>query len=427
MIEKKWGAWGAMIAAACVLAGCGGDSDSEPATSSYTQTTGQAPSRHIAGGDINIATGTDAAAIAASAAEPQANAGAVAMPAPAPAPVSVPVPVADAVALTAPVADAKNTTNGEQHPSATAVFDGKEIAGFPYVGDNSYGSTGVKLMISAIGPQKLTDHLNQFKQAAQDANEILAAEKFIDLIHTAYHPDSTLKNKLQEFLDTLPALPPFKATDESGTPKFRRNQGRQQVEPFLELLAQSFHLNSMPGRSLDLKETCVYAGYESYAPTLENSFPFTHTVELAGITPHRNGLQALVDLLHRDEPVLAKYGPTISDFVPVTVTKEAHVADLENFDRLTLSLNGFAEIFVDLSAPVTLPVFDKKTEQKMLLTLAPTQVVLHQKGNYQALIKTGASTWRWHIDDVVSTFRGGDFGASISMISFTVIGRKPAG
>lgn len=419
MIEKKWSAWGAIIAAACVLAGCGGDSDSAPAASSDTQATSPAPSRLIAGGDINIATHADSAASAARAAEPQADARAVAVPAP--------VPVADAVALSTPVADANLTSNEKQHPSATTGFDGKEIAGFPYVGDNSYGSTGVKLMISAIGPQKLTDHLSQFKQAAQDANEILAAEKFIHLIHTAYHPDSTLKSKLQEFLDTLPALPAFKTTDESGALKFRLNQGRQQIEPFLELLAQSFHLNAMPGRSLDLKETCVYAGYESYAPTLENSFPFAHSVELAGITPHRNDLQALVDLLLRDEPVLVKYGPTATDFMPATVTKEAHIADLASTDRLTLRLNGSAEIVVDLLEPVTLPVFDNKTQQKMLLTLAPTQVVLHQKGNYQALIKTDASTWKRHIDSRVSTFSGGDFGGSISMINFTVIGRMPAG
>ena len=112
----------------------------------------------------------------------------------------------------------------------------------------------------------------------------------------------------------------------------------------------------------------------------------------------------------------------------IDIIHQAYDAPSQSFKRLTISLQGGLPQITQVSyeAPVTLPVLDRKTGQKMVLTLAAKESIVAGDSAHVIRIRNDAGQWVTHDTSMAlvrSARDGGPFG---KLINFAVTGIAPA-
>lgn len=308
----------------------------------------------------------------------------------------------------------------------------------PFRGGWSQGfaHASLKMLISAFGGQQLLDHLAQFKRSASTPQAIAAADQFIALIHQAHHAPGIVDT--EKFLNGLQHLAPFDQRNIVGGWKFKVQSdiSIEEREPrkFLPLLSELFRLDTLAGWSFDIEETYVHQGVEQIHYDIRNRFEMFQAVETRRLpAPTHAGpsifeLQKVVDLLHADQQRPVKWGEGDAHFTTVTVRRQVCIDDVAQLRRLTISLPGNMAELVPAYLPdsVTLPTLDRKTGRKLILTLAPREIMTLNIPSYGLHIRNEAGQWLIHTDYMVSPRRC-EFDKNIGrLINFAVIDAAPA-
>lgn len=409
MTTRQHFQWSALLAAAGILAGCGGGSD---------------------GGDVPVESAARAApATPVGAATP-------AMPAPPAAPAPIPAPAAPPIPAPPPVPASPDLPDraGPATPKTIAAedFHRHEMKGFS-AWDYSYANASLKLLISAIGPKPLLDHLENFKETSQNPEQSAAAGQFIALIHDAYN--AFIRVDTLAFIRSLQKLPPFDQRNAMGDLEFELgSESRSNLkEPrqLLPLLAQLWRLDTLPGWSFDIDEIMLHQGQERARKTPKSSFQMFQPVQLDRVKPEdipRFNLQKLVDLLHVDGEAQVRWNEGDANLTAVKVRKQVSIADVEHFKRLTISLEGAAAqpLVFSLKDAVTLPAINQKTQQKIVLTLAPRQVIAWNHSRWVIRIRGENGQWTTHSDSFASPTKASEDGDVAQVINFAVTRIAPA-
>lgn len=190
-------------------------------------------------------------------------------------------------------------------------FNNRVMKGF-IAPDYEYASASLKLLISAIGPRPLLDHLEEFRKTASNPEESAAAGRFADLIDEAYDSPSVVYagaffTALQELQRNAAGELDFKLRqDPTARPP--------QPQKFLLRLAQPFRLDTLPDWSFDIDETLGYQGEERARKRARSAAPMFQAVDLARVPPADQvnfRLQKTVDLLHADQEARCSGEPPI--------------------------------------------------------------------------------------------------------------------
>lgn len=401
--------WSALLAAAGILAGCGGGS-----------------------GDTDAPVQSAAREIPATPAAPVTQS----TPATPAAPVAPPIAATPAAPATPPAAASPDLPSRAgpvwQKTIAAEDFHRHEMKGFSGW-DYSYANASLKLLISAIGPKPLLDHLEKFKGATQNPEERAAAGQFIQLIHDAYNGFGSVDT--QAFIRGLQKLAPFDRRNAMGDLEFtldsESRSNLKEHRQLLPLLAQLWRLDTLPGWSFDIDETLVHQGQERARKAPANSAQMFRPVQLDRVKPEdiaSFNLQKLVDLLHADGETRVRWNEADADLTPVKVRKQVSIADVEHFKRLTISLEGAAAqpLAFSLKDAVTLPVINRKTGQKIVLTLAPRQAIVWNHTRWAIRIRGENGQWTTHDDSFALPTRASEDKDVAQVISFAVTRIAPA-
>lgn len=302
--------------------------------------------------------------------------------------------------------------------------------------NQSFAHASLKMLISVFGGQQLLDHLEEFKRSASTPQAIAAADQFIALIHQAHHAPGIVDT--EKFLNGLQHLAPFNQRNIVGDWKFKVQSDlytdEREPRKFLPLISELFRLDTLPGWSFDIDETYIHQGVEQINYPIRNRFEMFQAVETQRLpAPSHEGpsifaLQEVVDLLHAGQQRQVKWGEGDEHFTTVTVRRQVCIDDVAQLRRLTLSLPGnMAELVPDyLPACVTLPALDRKTGRRLVLTLAPREVMTLNVPNYGLHVRNDAGQWLIHTDQTVSPKRY-EFDKNIGrLINFAVIDAAPA-
>lgn len=294
-----------------------------------------------------------------------------------------------------------------------------------------FAHASLKMLISAIGAQQLLDHLENFKKGSLQPQEIAAADEFIAIIHQAH--DSSGIVDTEKFLNGLQQLVPFNERNIVGDWKFKVESdiytAEREPREFLPLISELFRLDTLPGWSFDIDETYVHQGVEQINHDIRNRFEMFQAVQTRRLpAPTHAGpsifeLQKVVDLLHADQQRPVKWGEGDAHFTNVTVRRQVCIEDVVQLKRLTISLpDNMAELVpAYLPDSVTLPAFDRKSGQKLLLTLSPREVMTLNVPSYAVHVRDEAGQWLIHTDCKVSPHRY-EFDKNIGrLINFAVI------
>lgn len=316
---------------------------------------------------------------------------------------------------------------------ATRTAHGKDMAGYAPIGNNSYANASLKFLISAIGPQRLVAHLENFSEHTPDPTARIAAQKFIELINKTYQSKDTLRNEVKELTDVLQTLAPFNKVNEHGGLAFRLDEA-QTPSVFLDLLAKAFQLDTLPGWSLDIKDTLV----QDNEVLIEDLPVFNgHLYRIAplNILAHSGvaqiSLQGLVDLIQTHIDTWSTGASPGAPAILVRMLREARVADADSFTRLTV-LPATAD---PASAPLmdyrlddraVLRVLDLTTGKPAQLTLRPNEQLIFEDGRYQLNLRNTAGQWEHHDDDVVADVPGGRRDSVLHLLNLGVLGRAQA-
>ncbi|MCD2514435.1 hypothetical protein [Comamonas endophytica] len=370
--------WGALLVATGILAGCGGGSGGDGDTPLQTITGPTRPSGFISP-NVTITVGADAA-----------------------------------------------------RPTAPEDFHRHQMNGFR-AWRLDYANASLKLLISAIGPKPLLDHLENFRKTARTPEESGAAAQFIDLIHKAYTADASVDT--EAFILGLQELAPFNKRNAAGDSEFKLRSDfpftQQDPERFLPLISQLFRLDTLPGWSFDIDETHIHQGQERAQRSARNSFQMFQPVQLNRVKSEdlkAFKLQTLVDLLHADQEALVKWNDADAQATAVKVRRQVSIPDVENFKRLTIWLQGQTSenTSYSLNDTATLPAIDQKTKQKIVLTLAAKEAVMWSGTRYVIRIKDDEGWWIKHDDSFVSPAGAGDDKHAATLINFAVTNVAPA-
>lgn len=365
--------WGAMIVAAGLLAACGGGSGGG-VDETMTGTAVQRPSS-ISGREVTIITGAGSA----------------------------------------------------QEPPIPDQYEDHDMGGFISGWGRSYASASIKLLISAIGAKELRGHLESFKAASQNAEERSAADQFITLIDEAYAARGTVWTN--DFLKSLQNLAPFNQRNAAGEWAFKLDQelfsGEKEPEKFLPLLAELFHLDTLPGWSFDIQETYVHQGQERAQERARNRFQLFQPVDLGRIKPEdvaSLNLQKLVDLLHAQDEAQVQWNPGDAALTPVKVIRQVRIPDADQFKRLTISVQGGLPKLVtfNLDDTVTLQATDQKTGKKLAITMTGKEAISWNNSRYAIRIKNQKGLWMEHDESAVSQGDETDRKDQVKMINFAV-------
>ena len=317
---------------------------------------------------------------------------------------------------------------GAKQPVPAEEFNNRVMESFIAPG-YEYANASLKLLISAIGPKPLLDHLEQFKKSAANPGESAAAARFIELIHKAF--DGSPVVYTEAFFTDLQELAPFNQRNAAGALDFTLRQDPMaespQLRKFLLLVSQLFRLDTLPGWSFDIDETLVYQGEERAHKSARNASPMFQPVDLARVTPADQvnfSLQKIVDLLHADQEVQVQWRETDPGPTVVKVRRQVSIADVPNFKRLTISLEGSTSQNnkYSLNDPVTLAAIDRQTQQKILLTLAARQAILWDGALHAVSIRQKDDRWATHHDH--SGFSRDK--SNVQLINFEVTSIAPA-
>lgn len=365
--------WGAMIVAAGLLAACGGGSGGG-VDEVMTGTAVQRPSS-ISGREVSIITGAGSA----------------------------------------------------QEPPIPDQYEDHDMGGFISGWGRSYASASIKLLISAIGAKELRGHLESFKAASQNAEERSAADQFIKLIDEAYAAHRTVWTN--DFLKSLQNLAPFNQRNAAGEWAFKLDQelfsGEKEPEKFLPLLAELFHLDTLPGWSFDVQETYVHQGQERAQERARNRFQLFQPVDLGRIKPEdvaSLNLQKLVDLLHAQDEAQVQWNPGDAALTAVKVIRQVRIPDADQFKRLTISVQGGLPKLVTfkLDDTVTLQATDQKTGKKLAITMTGKEAISWNNSRYAIRIKNQKGLWMEHDESAVSQGDETDRKDQVKMINFAV-------
>lgn len=365
--------WGAMIVAAGLLAACGGGSGGG-VDEVMTGTAVQRPSS-ISGREVSIITGAGSA----------------------------------------------------QEPPIPHQYEDHDMGGFISGWGRSYASASIKLLISAIGAKELRGHLESFKAASQNAEERSAADQFIKLIDEAYAAHGTVWTN--DFLKSLQNLAPFNQRNAAGEWAFKLDQelfsGEKEPEKFLPLLAELFHLDTLPGWSFDVQETYVHQGQERAQERARNRFQLFQPVDLGRIKPEdvaSLNLQKLVDLLHAQDEAQVQWNPGDAALTPVKVIRQVRIPDADQFKRLTISVQGGLPkpVTFNLDDTVTLQATDQKTGKKLAITMTGKEAISWNNSRYAIRIKNQKGLWMEHDESAVSQGDETDRKDQVKMINFAV-------
>lgn len=297
----------------------------------------------------------------------------------------------------------------------------------------SYANASLKLLISAIGPKTLLDHLENFKKASQNPEERAAVGQFIQLIHDAYNAFPSVDT--QAFIRSLQKLAPLDKRNAMGDLEFKIDSESQsnlkEPKQFLPLLAQLWRLDTLPGWSFDIEEIHVHQGQERVHKAPANSLAMFHPVHLDRLKPEQIpgfNLQTLVDLLHADSEAQVQWNQGDAGPTTVKVRKQVSIADAEHFKRLSISLEGAAAepLRFSLKDAVTLPAINRKTGQKILLTLAPRQAVVWNQMRWAIRIRGENGQWTTHEDSFTYPTGEVDEKDVAQVINFAVTRITPA-
>jgi len=369
--------WSAMLVAAGIVAGCGGgsgDDDTAPSTVANAASTSAPPTGFISP-HISIQVGDDA-----------------------------------------------------KQPVPAEEFNNRVMRSFIALG-YEYANASLKLLISAIGPKPLLDHLEQFKKIASNPGESAAAGRFIELIHEAYDGSSVMYT--EAFFTGLQELAPFNQRNAAGELDFKLRQDptgeSPQPQKFLLLVSQLFRLDTLPGWSFDIDETLAHQGEERAHKSARNASPMFQPVDLDRVTPAEQvnfSLQKIVDLLHADQEAQVQWRETDPGPTVVKVRRQVSIADVPNFKRLTISLEGGTsqDTKYSWSDSVTLPAINRQTQQKIVLTLAVRQAILWDGTHHAFGIRQKDGRFVIHRD--YSGFSSDRFNAHL--INFEVTSIAPA-
>ena len=273
----------------------------------------------------------------------------------------------------------------------------------------SCAHSSLKLLISAIGPKPLLDHLERFKAEAVQSQEIAAANQFIAIIHHAYNARGALDT--EPFFNALQHVAPFNERNIVGDFRYKVENDvyRSEREPgkFLALFSQLFHLDTLPGWSFDIDETYVHQGDEQINYDTRNRFEMFQSVEMKRMDPADRepfDLQKVVDLLHADQERQVKWGEGDAHFTLVKVRRQVRIADVAHFKRLTIHLPDNTAMLSPATFPevVTLPAVDATTGRALVLRLAPKEVLMSDIPSYSIYIRNDAGQWLIHSEHMVS-------------------------
>ncbi len=371
--------WGAMIVVAGVVSGCGGGSGDGSGETVERSSTTTRPSI-VAGGNVNLITGADA-----------------------------------------------------RKAIAPEDFHFYDMQGFRAFWHHSYANSSLKLLISAIGPKKLLDHLESFRTTTQDPDARTAAAQFIELIHAAYTSYGSVDT--HAFIVGLQKLAPFNKRNAAGEWEFKLDSDvfskEQDPQQFLALFSELFRLDTLPGWSFDLDETYVHQGQERAHKREKSRFQMFQPIDLGRIRPEdvaRLNLQKIVDLLHAQDEAQIRWNDADTAPTTVQVIRQVSIPDAENFDRLTISLQGTLAGATTLSikGAVTLPAVDQKTGKKLLLTLRPKEIVAWANSRYSIRIKNHELEWMKHSESSVLPAESGDDKDNAQLVNFAVTNIVPA-
>ena len=370
--------WGAVLMVAGILAGCGGGgSDSEHEWQSTTST----PSGIISGGPVIIRAGGDNA---------------------------------DEAIL----------------PENYHLHDMQGFSGRWY---QSYANAALKLLISGLGPKKLLDHLENFKNGTHSADERAAATQFIALIHQAHTPYSSVDTTA--FIDGLQNLAPFNKRNAAGKLEFKFEADgfpqERDPEQFLALFSELFRLDTLPGWGVDVLETYHRPGEQKTQQAAKNRFEMFLPINLARVTAEQATgitLQKVLDLLQADEETQLPWNEGDAAKTSVRVSRQISIPDVEHLERLSISLRGAAPkaLTLSLEAPVTLTAVNAKTQQKILLTLTPEADISQVDKRYHVHIKTRSGRWMAHDDVIVRPVDASENDEQVKLINFAVTRIAPA-
>lgn len=370
-----------MIVVAGGVAGCGGGSDEAVQSTTTSPTTTSAPPAGIFGREVSITAGAGSA----------------------------------------------------QKPLLAEEYERHDMAGFASFWHQSYANASLKLLISALGPKTLLDHLESFKTHTQDPGARTAATQFIELIHQAYQSPGSVDT--EKFIQGLQNLAPFNQRNAAGEWAFNLDglqwSKEQDPQQFLLLFSELFRLDTLPGWSFNVNETYLHQGQERPLESAKNRFQMFQPVDLSRIKPdqpHTSNLQKLVDLLHADDEAQVRWNAGDTALTTVKVRRQVGIPDVDHFKRLTISLQGGLPtlIIFNLNDTVTLPAINQKTQQKIVLTLTGKEVITWDTSRYAARIRNHQEQWMEHLEYFVLPADSDDMKDSGRVINFTVTHIAPA-
>ncbi|MFC7208356.1 hypothetical protein ACFQOZ_18185 [Comamonas endophytica] len=279
----------------------------------------------------------------------------------------------------------------------------------------------------------MLDHLESFKKAARNSEESAAASRFIDLIHAAYRNSKPVDTK--GFITGLQNLAPFNKRDAAGELEFKLDTEsylrHKDPAKFLSLLAEAFRFDTFPGWSFDVDETYVHHGQERPHQVARNSFQMFQPVRLSEVKPADYAsfsLQKLVDLLYAEAQAQVKWNEGDANPTTVKLRRQPSIADAQVFKRLTIQVQGPAgrPLTIFLADSVTLAVIDRKTQQRVVLTMAPREALMWSHSRYVVRIRNEHGKWMTHDDSFVSEMGPGDMGDQVELLNFAVTHIAPA-
>lgn len=135
----------------------------------------------------------------------------------------------------------------------------RAMAGFDNLGSTCYANAALKFLIHSIGPQRLTRHLQAFA-ADGDAQQREAAEGFMQLITDTYSETGPTRQQLSDFLAAVQQLPAFSAINADNALDFPIVGRQQDTDEFLTKLSQSFQLHA-----LYASEITLHGGLDTFA------------------------------------------------------------------------------------------------------------------------------------------------------------------
>lgn len=322
--------------------------------------------------------------------------------------------------------------DGNEKPVAPEDFQRHDMKAFRGGWHQSYANASLKLLISAIDPQPLLEHLENYRKSTQNPEEGAAAGRFIDLIHEAYNAFSSVDTR--DFIKQLQNLAPFDRRNAAGDWEFKLDSDvfstEKDPEQFLALISELFRLDTLPGWFFDIEETYVYQGEERAKPGARNRFEvFQVPMERIAAADAANfRLQRLIDLLHADQAAQVQWNEGDAQAATVKVRRQVIVEDVENFKRLTIGMKGSTPhtLKFSLAGSATLPVIDRKTGRKLMLTLAPAQALVSGKSDYAVRISKHDGQWLTHREGFVSPTRLDEEASEGRLINFAVTSVAPA-